>query len=425
MKPITIKKDVVVRILWPQIQQSPAQWQCECIVDGQRAFLENGSLSACLSQAASLQLQGARTTLILPAELSLFEKVLLPARSQRQAMQALPFVVEEHLADDIENVHLAIGARQPDGGWPVVVIEQEFMHALLDMCRACQLLPVAVFTDAEALPLLDADLCVLLHDQRVLIRTATVATAVAFEDAVTVLHLITQDAVFKKVRISHERENTQHMLLAQQLSAEFSALGDVQTQVEEHAELLSQYLQKGFSSGINLLQGPFFIRQVNAGLAWWQVAAAAAVFAWLGQVTLQATSGWYFNHGARVLEAMAENHYHALFPDARQLSNPRKRLQSRLEAGSDSLNDHSFDYMFGSSMQAFMAVPSRDGLSIKQLRYEGKRSELELEIKAATIDQLDQFKQALDKAGFQAKISSANEAEGGGINGRMQIKAGS
>ncbi|HQQ63371.1 MAG TPA: type II secretion system protein GspL [Pseudomonadales bacterium] len=420
-------KSIVVRVVWPQTEHDPAQWQCECTVDGMLLQPEAGdSLSAIFSHIATQPWSGAKITLVLPAELTFYENVKLPARSQRQAMQALPFVVEEHLADDIENVHLAIGSKQADGAWSVLVIEQELMHRLLDVCRGCQVLPDTVIVDAEALPRVAGELQIVMHEQRVLIRAADVATVAALDDAVTILHLLTkQDAAFRKIHFWHQPDHAQQALLTQQLSTEFAALGDVQTQVDIFTDSLSRFLSGNpFSPAINLLQGPFFIRREGKGLLWWQVAAAVLAFAWIGQTGLQAGSGWYFNQGARKLDRMAEEQYHILFPDARQLSNPRKRLQSRLSAGATPSGANTFDAMFGTSMQAFASIASKDGLMIKQLRYEGKRSELEMEIRATTIDQLDQFKQALDKAGLQAKISSANEAEGGGITGRMQIKAG-
>jgi general secretion pathway protein L len=427
VKNIAPIKHIVVRVLWPQSQSDVAHWQCECLVDGDVLQLEAGDgLAVFLSHIALQPWGSAKITLILPAELSFYENVSLPARSQRQAMQALPFVVEEHLADDIENVHLAIGSKQPDGTWPVVVVEQELMQNVLAVCRSCQIVPTTLIIDADALPRMADELHIVMHGERVLIRSALVATAAALDDVVMILHLLTrQDAAFKKIHFWHQPDHAQQALLTQQLSTEFAALGEIQTQVDSCDGSLTQFLIRNpLYSAINLLQGPFFIRREGKGLVWWQIAAAVLCFAWLGQTGLQVTTGWYFNQGARKLDVMAEDQYHILFPDARQLSNPRKRMQSRLSAGATAVGSNSFDAMFGASIQAFSSIASKDGLMIKQLRYEGKRSELEMEIRATSIDQLDQFKQALDKAGLQSKISSANEAEGGGITGRMQIKAG-
>lgn len=424
---MNLVRNFVVRVLWPQSQIEPAAWQCECVVDGQVLQLEaDSSLSTWLAHAAAQSWGGAKFTLVLPAELTFYESVKLPARSQRQAMQALPFVVEEHLAQDIENVHLAVGNKQADGAWSVLVIEQELMHSVLDVCRGCGMIPAAVVTDADALPCVAGELHIVMHDGRVLLRTTTLATATSLEDVVTILHMLTrQDAAFSKIHFWRQSGHAQQVLLAQQLSTEFAALGDVETRIDDLDGSLSQFLfRQPAVAAINLLQGPFFIRQEGKGLDWWQIAAAVLGFAWLGQTGIQTASGWYFTQGATKLDRMAEEQYHILFPDARQLSNPRKRLQSKLMSGATPAGSNTFDAMFGASMQAYMSIASKDGLSIKQLRYEGKRSELEMEIRATTIDQLDQFKQALDKAGLQSKISSANEADGGGITGRMQIKAG-
>jgi general secretion pathway protein L len=176
-------------------------------------------------------------------------------------------------------------------------------------------------------------------------------------------------------------------------------------------------------SAINLLQGRFVVRQATGSLPWWQMAAAVLLFAWLGQFGLQVSSGWYFDRGASKLEKLAENEYRKLFPDAKQVSNPRKRLEQRIASGSGSGEGETFAWLFGNSIQALNTLADHQGLSIEQLRYEGERGQLELELKAKSIDQLDQYKQALGKLGLEGRISSANDGEGG-ISGRMQISKG-
>ncbi len=78
---------------------------------------------------------------------------------------------------------------------------------------------------------------------------------------------------------------------------------------------------------------------------------------------------------------------------------------------------------FATTVASLQAVGGSGQMTIEQLRFEGKRSELELELKTQSIEQLDKFKQSLTKAGLQADISSANESDGG-ILGRVKIKAG-
>jgi general secretion pathway protein L len=119
---------------------------------------------------------------------------------------------------------------------------------------------------------------------------------------------------------------------------------------------------------------------------------------------------------------MAEQ-FKQLFPDARRVGNVRKQLESRLLEGASANNSESFSKLFSTSIQVLSGLKDYQSIVIDELRYDSQESQLELEVKAKSIDQLDQFKQAVEKAGLSAKISSANDSDGS-ITGRMQIGRG-
>ncbi|HQQ74466.1 MAG TPA: type II secretion system protein GspL [Pseudomonadales bacterium] len=419
---------VVIRILWPQLERHVADWQCEYSElpsshIGQVA--ERMSLMVAFQQAAAVQLaHGTGVSILLPAELATLDCVQLPALNQRQALQALPFVVEERLADDIERVHMAIGKRRQDGNWPVLVVELAIMAALLDCSEQTGLLLTEILVDAQMLQADVGQLSIVLHEGRALFHSSKVVSAFDLDSASSMIHLLVGEDVISHVRIIYQDSDEQQRLLAQQLSAEYSALGDTQVVMDTMTDTLPVILfQQASLKSINLLQGRFTVKRATGLLPWWQIAAAVLLFAWMGQLGLQVSSGWYFNRTAGILERLAEDQYRKIFPEAKQVSNPRKRLEARLADASNGGGDFSFAWIFGVSMQTLQSLPDHDGLSVEQLRYEGKRGQLELELKAKTIDQLDHYKQALAKVGLSGKISSASDSNGS-ISGRMQITKG-
>ena len=429
-------KQLVIRILWPQAQsQDMSLWQCEYAASGFEAVpgplpewsLETVVLGEVLPRVAALQAPGVQLVMILPAELVLYDSVTLPARQHRQALQALPFLVEEWLADDIETVHLAIGTRQAAGTWPVMVIARHWMESFRALIDQHGVKPHALHVDAQCLPLPAGarSLAILMQGERALVRTERVVSAVELDNLAPIIHLLTRNAEFQQVQIHHEEGHEQQAIIAQQLATEMAALDEVQTRVEPLASSLTVFLAGTLDKpgAINLLQGEFLVQQPTRGLHWGQLAAAVVLFGLLGQSTLQLVSGWYFSHAGATLEKQLEAQYRELYPDARQVSNPRKRLTSKLAELGMGGNDASFAYVFGTSIKALQSLQDASGLVIQQLRYQSKQGELELEVTARNIEQLDQYKQLLVKAGLQAEIASANEGEGG-IMGRIQIKSG-
>lgn len=410
-----------------------SQWQCEyctlSLFEGAQD-IQILDLSAAFQQAAASQLaDNVDVVVILPGELAILNCVQLPARNQRQALQALPFVVEEQLADDIEKVHLSVGSRRTDGRWPVLVVDLAIMASLMDCSEQADLRLKAVYIDAQMLPVSEGHLSILMHGDRVLFHATQAVAVFDRASASNMIHFLLGEAVVSHVQIRFQDNDEEQALLAQQLATEFSALGETQVTMDKiegekvESSLLASIILPAPVSAINLLQGRFTVRQPSGKLPWWQIAAAVFLFAWLGQLSIQIGSGWYFNYQANILEQSAEDQYRKLFPDAKHVSSPRKRLESRLAAGAEASGENTFAKLFSGSVQALNSLPDHAGLTIEELRYESEQGQLELELKARSIDQLDQFKQALGKLGLSGRISSANDSDGA-ISGRMQIGKG-
>ncbi|MEZ5540067.1 MAG: type II secretion system protein GspL [Pseudomonadales bacterium] len=403
-----------------------AGWSCEFCAFSENAVPLSESIKMSLMDAckavADMQSQNetVQITVVLPAELAALHSVNLPSKNQRQAMQALPFVVEEQLAVDIEEVHLAVGQRQSDASWPVVVIDNAVMAALSQCCESAGVRLSAVYIDAQLLPIKNGGLTLVLAKQRVLVRTEK---SVAVFDAVNAAEMIDfflADTTPSAVNIYYSSEDESSALLAQKFATEFSALEESSVEVKSDMKALAPQLFSWIdAASINLLQGKFFVKPLSGRPPMWRWIAAAVVFFWLGQCVLQIASGWYFSRSASALEEKMDAQFRELFPSARRVGGVRKQIESQFMGLGDS-NTSTFIEVFGVSVQALNAMPSHQGLEIMELRYDDQQGQLEFELKAKSIEQLDQYKQALSKAGLSAKISSANEGENG-VEGRMQI----
>lgn len=104
-----------------------------------------------LNQAAQA-LQGQAVDLLLPMELcSWVRSEPWPAR-RRPAAQAIAFAVEEQLGETLEKLHLSVGARDPQGRYPVMVIDRERFAAALQRLKEAGIEVRSVFVDADRLP---------------------------------------------------------------------------------------------------------------------------------------------------------------------------------------------------------------------------------------------------------------------------------
>jgi len=414
------EKAVVISVLELQSGVMPADWRCECSGD---TVLHGVTLLEACKAAAIVQADNENFSvdIVLPAEMAALQNVNLPAKNSRQAMQALPFVVEEQLAVDVEKVHLAVGLRQQDGAWPVIVIDVAVMSALIACCEQANLRLRAVYVDAQLLPAAGNSLSVAMYKNRILLRTEKEMAVFDDKNAAEMIHFFLGESALSVVKIYFSAEVEGQNLLAQQLATEFAALGETRVEMVSDVHTLSDLLLSlPDATAINLLQGRFFVRQPTGKAPLWKIVVAAAVIFWVGQCLLQVVSGWYFNRSANRLEIKMDTQFRKLFPDMRRVGSVKKQIETQLLVGAGNNDDASFAKLFSASIQVLNAMPDHQGFEISELRYDDQQGQVELEVKAKSIDQLDQYKQALSKAGLSAKISSANDG-GNGVEGRMQI----
>ncbi|MES2445502.1 MAG: type II secretion system protein GspL [Pseudomonadota bacterium] len=91
-------------------------------------------------------------TMLVPTEQVLLLAVDLPLSSRARRLEALPFAIEDRIADPIDAVHLAIGAEIAPKRYLVGVVRHEVMAGWVERAEAAGLRHAAMVPDALALP---------------------------------------------------------------------------------------------------------------------------------------------------------------------------------------------------------------------------------------------------------------------------------
>lgn len=94
---------------------------------------------------------GRRLVVLVPGADVRLSSAKVPAKQPAKILQALPYVLEDQVADDVEALHFAIGPRQDDGSHPVVIVARARMDAWLAPFRAQALRPELLVPDTLAL----------------------------------------------------------------------------------------------------------------------------------------------------------------------------------------------------------------------------------------------------------------------------------
>ena len=123
-----------------------ALWEC-CDLGADHRMASRRVTPPSLAERAA----GKRVVAFIPASDTLALAVELPPMSATKARAALPYALEDQLAGDLENQHFALGARLPDGRWPVRVIARARVEHYLGLLRSVGVEPQALVAEADGL----------------------------------------------------------------------------------------------------------------------------------------------------------------------------------------------------------------------------------------------------------------------------------
>lgn len=111
-------------------------------------------------------------TMLVPGESVLVLAVDLPLGSHAKRLAALPFAIEDRIADPVESVHLALGSEIAPKRYLVAVVRHAVMRDWVDAAEAEGLAHAAMVPDALALPVPDEGWSAEAGDGRVVVRSA-------------------------------------------------------------------------------------------------------------------------------------------------------------------------------------------------------------------------------------------------------------
>lgn len=116
--------------------------------------------------------RGGPATVLVPTEQVRLLAVDLPLASRAKRLEALPFAIEDQIAEPVDSVHLALGAEIAPKRYLAGVVRHEVMAAWVDAAEAAGLGHAAMVPDALALARpTEGEWAVELGAERAVVRT--------------------------------------------------------------------------------------------------------------------------------------------------------------------------------------------------------------------------------------------------------------
>lgn len=371
---------------------------------GDAAAAERGTPREAARAAA-----GHRVIMLVPGTEVMLTFADVPVRNRGDAAAAIPWALEEHLVDEVETLHFAVGARAADERWPVAVVARSFMDRLLARCAEVGLDPHVLLPEPLALPAPDDDAWITLEEaDRVTVRTGA-DSGFACEPEMLATVLAGTDAPGRLVR------RCTAATAEAQWPESFAAVV-AGSERSDCPEPLAAFAEAS-RPRLDLRQGIYArggrrLRQLRRWRLPAALAAGVAVLA-LAHATLEHLA--LAERESRLRQQM-EQTYREAFPDAERVVDPRAQMEGKLQALRGS-GDGEADFL---DAVGRVAQPLVDNGDIRVTELEWRQGTLDLSLRTSRLDTIDRAQQALERAGFTTELRGV-ERDDDRVDGRLRL----
>jgi len=416
---------LVIRL--PANANNPVEWVRVSVADGRAGEVVQGQLNLAAEIADS-----CRVILLVPSNQVLRVKTQIPLTGATRIRQSLPFALEEQLAGDIEAQHFACSAKDSEGYVSVAVVESARLSGWLDQLRECQLVPLAVYAESDALPTTPATMTVLIDHDQAIIRSASGELTIVDESSLQPVLELLLDQQLEQLesdisvapinllvycdRPTHQR----YQELWDRLRMRVQDIDILETDAGALPLLATRIASKG---GVNLLQGSF-APKTEFPLRWqqWRVAAMLLAGVLLLSFIVKGAEFFQLSRANSALNSAASQMLEKTFPAAAGAPDPWIELRTRL--GSTEPSAGASNTMFADVLQVLSkAFTQTSGIQMESMSF--RSGELSLQLTAPDVASLDQLRQLIsDSRRFSAEIQSANPADNVVKGSMLIVQAG-
>lgn len=371
-----------------------------------------------LADAAALA-PGRRVSVLVPGTEVMVCEARVPIRNHAKLLRALPYSLEEQLAEDVDRLHFAASRPDAAGQVRVIVVARDLMAQWHEALNRAGLRADALYADSEAVPVNPGSLTTVLDGARVYLAPPEGLPQVF--DGLTLaqaLAVVGGDAGPAHLLVYCEAHHDRHLADYWDELRERGVSVDVHLQPDGGLARMAASLIT--QPAINLLQGEYAVRRSHSAL-WqrWRVAALMLAGFAIVAVLTKAIEFQRLASELRALDTEIETTFRRNFGDV-PVSD--YRLQTRQQLNRLRAGGPEADLMLG--LDALGRSLAQTGGNTRVLSLSFRRGVLDLRVRAPDVATLDQLQRGMTDAGVgRAEIQAANPVEDG-VEGRLQIRAG-
>ena len=379
-------------------------------------MLSHGSLSDAVAVA-----EKHKTVVLLDSTDIYVDSVKLPVKNPQKLLRAIPFALEEKIADDIEDLHFVAGSTSSDGYTPVAAIKHDTLKYILSSLEKSAIKPVALIPDTLCLTANSSQWAILLQGDRAKLQFDRFDAGEFDRDALPLL--------LKSELQQAERKQPEKIILFT-VDGDESETQDIDDVIPENIELIKVSYnthplvvfcgQYKHVLSLNLLQDAYKPKQkTNVNWHRWRLAASLAAL-WLC-LNLGMTSVQYnkFEDSNKKLQVEIDSIYKKAFPQSKRIVNARVQMEQKLDELKGLGKAGSNSSLIALLSDSSTALSSEKSVTIQSINY--RNNTIDIEVTGANLQNIEQLNKKLNNASLSAEIVSSS-SEKDQVKGNIRIK---
>ncbi|GGE78644.1 type II secretion system protein L [Streptosporangium jomthongense] len=370
---------------------------------------------------------------LIPGDEALFCVADIPAKQSRFINQALPYAVEEQIAQDIDSVHLALGMHTPEG-YRVAAVDRMRMAQWLELFSGWSHTRLdAIYPDAALLPVTEGGWTICLDGEFAMMASdrgewLSMQSANLGMFAQTMAAPPSEDVVAEVPVVIYGTDT--ELEEQQALLGELMVPGRLSVRREPlelmPLELLAHAHHHNLCRPINLCQRDFSVKggRDSALKPWKPLIAVAAVW-FVVQLALEAGMGFYYQQQADDMRQQAMSIYRQAFPGDRRThaGNVRRVIEGQLRVAGADGPEADFVTLMKYTGEQYSKVATTGSVTFNSINFSQSRGELVVDVRAQSYDRLSALRNGLTAQGLEARIGSVVN-ESSGARGRLTVSGG-
>ena len=400
----------------------------EWIVADDSGTRRGQTVSGSLADAAK-DVRGRPVIVLVPATDVLTTTVEIPVRSGPRLRAALPFALEENLADDVDTLHFAPGARRENGKLPVAVVARARMDEWLEALDDAGISATRMIPENYGLASIPGTMSVLIDGDCVMFNDGAdsefVMQGVRPSDTLVAAGCLSD----RSDEDPHGNEPSGHLVAyceaadEERLSHDWIALRhelhSVDIKVLPDGALSRLAVTVASGNGVNLLQGRYGAKtDYRTQFLPWRNAAVLLLGLVIVGLVAKGVDLYRLTQEAAALQAQFTEEYRQIRPgDTREVLDPLNAVRSVKQGLGAATGPQVF---LPSLRQLSDAMAQNSNARIETISY--RAGVIDVRITSPDVATLDKIQKSVSASGqFQASIQSTDQVADE-ISSRLQIR---